>query len=60
LAAVAVALAAGAAMTGLTMSPQTARSIIFLAVTVAIAFGAAATVLTVTPEAGMSAPTTAE
>jgi hypothetical protein len=53
LAAIAVALAAGAAVTVLTVSPQTTRSIILPAVTVAIAFGAAVTVLTVTPETGM-------
>jgi hypothetical protein len=51
LAAVTVALAAGAAVTVLTVSPQTARAIILPAVTVAIAFGAALTVLTVTQRA---------
>ena len=55
LAAVAVALATGAAVTLVAASPQTARAIILTAVTVAIAFGAGVAVLTITPETGMGA-----
>jgi hypothetical protein len=54
LTAVAVAIAFGAAVTALTVSPQTARAIILTAVTVAIAFGTGVTVLTVMPETAVA------